>query len=73
MEIIRRKTRQVMVGDVAVGGDASISIQSMTTTKTWNIKETLKEIHALEEAGCQIIRVTVPDEASAEALVKLKA
>ncbi len=73
MEINRRKTRQVMVGDVAVGGDASISIQSMTTTKTWNVKETLKEIHALEEAGCQIIRVTVPDEASAEALVKLKA
>ncbi|MCH8273152.1 MAG: flavodoxin-dependent (E)-4-hydroxy-3-methylbut-2-enyl-diphosphate synthase, partial [Candidatus Marinimicrobia bacterium] len=73
MEIQRRKTRRVMVGDVAVGGDAPVSIQSMTTTKTWNVKETLKEIHDLEEAGCQIIRVTVPDEASASALKKIKA
>ena len=73
LEIKRRKTRQVMVGDVPVGGDAPVSIQSMTTTKTWNLKETLKEIHALEEAGCQIIRVTVPDEASASALPKIKA
>ena len=73
MEINRRKTRQVMVGDVAVGGDAPVSIQSMTTTKTWNIKDTLKEIHDLENAGCQIIRVTVPDEASASALKKIKA
>lgn len=62
-----------MVGDVAVGGDAPVSIQSMTTTKTWNIKDTLKEIHDLENAGCQIIRVTVPDEASASALKKIKA
>lgn len=73
MEIQRRKTRRVMVGDVAVGGDAPVSIQSMTTTKTWNIKDTLKEIHDLEDAGCQIIRVTVPDEASASALKKIKA
>ena len=73
MEINRRKTRQVMVGDVAVGGDAPVSVQSMTTTKTWNIKDTLNEIHDLENAGCQIIRVTVPDEASASALKKIKA
>ena len=53
---------------MAVGGGAPVSVQSMTTTKTDDIQATLKEIERLEEAGCQIIRVTVPDEASAMAL-----
>jgi len=70
--IKRRETRQVMVGDVAVGGGAPVSVQSMTTTKTDDIQATLKEIERLEEAGCQIIRVTVPDEASAMALPEYK-
>ena len=73
MEPNRRKmTKQVMVGDVPVGGGAPISIQSMTTTKTWDVEASLAEIHRLEEAGCQIIRVTVPDEASAKALPDIK-
>lgn len=70
--IERRETRQVMVGDVPVGGGAPISVQSMTTTKTDDVDATLKEIERLEEAGCQIIRVTVPDEASAKALPEYK-
>ncbi|MFL3051297.1 MAG: flavodoxin-dependent (E)-4-hydroxy-3-methylbut-2-enyl-diphosphate synthase, partial [Candidatus Neomarinimicrobiota bacterium] len=70
--IDRRKTRQVMVGDLPVGGDAPISVQSMTTTKTDDVEATIKEIDRLEEAGCQIIRLTVPDEASARALPKYK-
>ncbi|MDP6966999.1 MAG: flavodoxin-dependent (E)-4-hydroxy-3-methylbut-2-enyl-diphosphate synthase [Candidatus Marinimicrobia bacterium] len=65
-------TRQVMVGDIAVGGGAPVSIQSMTTTKTHDVAATLKEIHRLEEAGCQIIRVTVPDEKAAKALPEIK-
>ena len=61
-----------MVGDIAVGGGAPVSIQSMTTTKTHDVAATLKEIHRLEEAGCQIIRVTVPDEKAAKALPEIK-
>lgn len=61
-----------MVGNVPIGGDAPISVQSMTTAKTHDVTATLKEIDRLEEAGCQIIRVTVPDERAAKALSEIK-
>jgi (E)-4-hydroxy-3-methylbut-2-enyl-diphosphate synthase len=73
MYITRRKTRQIRVGKVKIGGDAPISVQSMTTTDTRNIPATLEQIHQLEAAGCEIIRVAVPDMESAEALPKIKA
>ena len=66
--IIRRKTRKVQVGDIFIGGDAPISVQSMTVNKTYDIEKTLKEMDSLIEAGCQVIRVTVPDEKSAKAI-----
>lgn len=69
----RRKTRPVKVGKVTIGGDAPVSVQSMTTTKTTDIYSTLQQIRNLEVAGCDIVRVTVPDEASAEALPEIKA
>jgi (E)-4-hydroxy-3-methylbut-2-enyl-diphosphate synthase len=69
----RRKTRPVRVGSVTVGGDAPVSVQSMTTTKTADVYPTLQQIRNLEVAGCDIVRVTVPDEASAEALPDIKA
>ncbi|MGH7566205.1 MAG: flavodoxin-dependent (E)-4-hydroxy-3-methylbut-2-enyl-diphosphate synthase [Gemmatimonadota bacterium] len=69
----RRKTRPVRVGKVTIGGDAPVSVQSMTTTKTTDIYPTLQQIRNLEVAGCDIVRVTVPDEASAEALPEIKA
>jgi len=69
----RRKTRSVKVGKVTIGGDAPVSVQSMTTTKTTDIYPTLQQIRNLEIAGCDIVRVTVPDEASAEALPEIKA
>jgi (E)-4-hydroxy-3-methylbut-2-enyl-diphosphate synthase len=69
----RRKTRPVRVGKVTVGGDAPVSVQSMTTTKTTDVYATLQQIRNLEVAGCDIVRVTVPDEASAEALPEIKA
>jgi (E)-4-hydroxy-3-methylbut-2-enyl-diphosphate synthase len=69
----RRKTRPIRVGSVTVGGDAPISVQSMTTTKTADVYPTLQQIRNLEIAGCDIVRVTVPDEASAEALPEIKA
>jgi (E)-4-hydroxy-3-methylbut-2-enyl-diphosphate synthase len=64
----RRKTRQVMVGNVPVGGDAPISVQSMTTTVTADINATLQQIAELTAAGCQIVRVAVPSADDAEAL-----
>ena len=68
----RRKSRQIKVGDVLVGGDAEISIQSMTNTKTTDVKGTLAQIKQLEDAGADIIRVSVPDKDSADAFAKIK-
>ena len=64
----RRKTKKVKVGNIYVGGDAPIIVQSMTNTDTSDIKTTLKQIHALEEVGCEIIRVSVLNEKQANSL-----
>ncbi|GAB6170119.1 flavodoxin-dependent (E)-4-hydroxy-3-methylbut-2-enyl-diphosphate synthase [Clostridium carnis] len=64
----RKKTRKVKVGTCYVGGDASISIQSMTNTDTRDVESTLKQIEVLYKAGCEIIRCAVPDMNAAEAL-----
>ncbi|HWG94292.1 MAG TPA: flavodoxin-dependent (E)-4-hydroxy-3-methylbut-2-enyl-diphosphate synthase, partial [Mycobacteriales bacterium] len=64
----RRKTRQLDVGGVLVGGDAPVSVQSMTTTKTADVNATLQQIAELTAAGCQIVRVAVPDTDDVEAL-----
>ena len=61
-------TKKLMVGKVAVGGGAPVSIQSMCNTKTDDVAATVAQIHALEDAGCEIIRVAVPDEAAAMAV-----
>jgi (E)-4-hydroxy-3-methylbut-2-enyl-diphosphate synthase len=68
----RRKTRAVQVGKVQIGGGAPVTVQSMTTTKTADVWGTLNQIRNLEVAGCDIVRVTVPDEASAEALPQIR-
>lgn len=67
-DIYRRKSRQVMVGAVPVGGDAPISVQSMTNTLTPDVKATVEQIQACEAAGADIMRVSCPDEASTAAL-----
>ena len=64
----RKKTRQIHVGNVAVGGGAPISVQSMTTTKTHDIGATLQQIAELTSAGCDIVRVACPTDKDAEAL-----
>ncbi|GAE71516.1 1-hydroxy-2-methyl-2-(E)-butenyl 4-diphosphate synthase [Cutibacterium acnes JCM 18916] len=64
----RRKTHQIKVGDVLVGGDAPISVQSMTTTKTHDVGATLQQIAALTAAGCDIVRVACPTDKDAEVL-----
>ena len=66
-------TKRLYVGKVAVGGGAAVSIQSMCNTKTDDVSATVAQIHALEAAGCEIIRVAVPDIAAAEAVDKIKA
>ncbi len=67
--IIKRKiTKKINVGNVFVGGDSKISVQSMTNTLTTNIKETINQIHSLENAGADIVRVSCPDEESTKAL-----
>lgn len=64
----RKRTRQIQVGGVAVGGDAPISVQSMTTTKTHDIGSTLQQIAELTAAGCDIVRVACPTDKDASAL-----
>ncbi|UTH49293.1 flavodoxin-dependent (E)-4-hydroxy-3-methylbut-2-enyl-diphosphate synthase [Loktanella salsilacus] len=66
--IERRKSRQIMVGNVPVGGGAPITVQTMTNTLTTDVKGTIAQIQAAVDAGCDIVRVSVPDEASAKAL-----
>lgn len=70
-QIARRKSRQIYVGKVAVGGDAPISVQSMTNTLTTDIKATVEQVQALEKAGADIVRVSCPDEASTKALQEI--
>jgi (E)-4-hydroxy-3-methylbut-2-enyl-diphosphate synthase len=67
----RDKTRRVMVGKVPIGGGAPISVQSMTTTKTTDAVKTLDEIKRLEDAGCDIVRVSVPNRPSVDGLEKI--
>jgi (E)-4-hydroxy-3-methylbut-2-enyl-diphosphate synthase len=68
---MRRKTRQIRVGSVPVGGDAPVSVQSMTNTNTADVNATVAQIHKLEQAGCDIIRSAVPDQAAVEALPQI--
>src|ERR1700710_2644024 len=64
----RRRSRQIRVGSVAVGGDAPVSVQSMCTTLTADVNATLQQIAELTAAGCQIVRVAVPSQDDADAL-----
>lgn len=71
--IQRRRSRQIMVGSVAVGGDAPISVQSMTNTDTHDVAATLAQIQAIADAGADLVRVSVPDMAAAEAFGQIRA
>jgi (E)-4-hydroxy-3-methylbut-2-enyl-diphosphate synthase len=67
----RRKTRQIVVGEVAIGGDAPVSVQSMTTTKTADVEGTLVQIYALAGAGADIVRCTCNEREAAEGLAQI--
>ncbi|NCU71322.1 MAG: 4-hydroxy-3-methylbut-2-en-1-yl diphosphate synthase, partial [Candidatus Fonsibacter lacus] len=70
-EILRRKTKKIKVGNVYVGGDAPISVQSMTNTLTTDAKATILQINQIAEAGADIVRVSCPDEESTKALKEI--
>ena len=72
LQVARRKTRQVKVGDVAIGGDARISVQSMTKTDTGDVEATLSQISRLKDVGCDIVRCAVPDMESAKAFCEIR-
>ena len=69
--IKRRKTKTIKVGNVSIGGDSPITVQSMTNTLTTDIKSTIRQIHQLEEAGADIVRVSCPDENSTSSLKEI--
>ncbi len=71
MSITRRPTRRIMVGDVPVGGDAPVSVQSMTTTKTADVDATLAQVYALKGAGADIVRITCNDAEAAQGLAEI--
>lgn len=70
--IKRRKSRQIFVGDVAIGGDAPISVQSMTNTDTCDVGATLNQIQSIADAGADLVRVSVPTMEAAEAFKEIK-
>ena len=70
--LVRRKTKQIKVGDVVIGGGAPIVIQSMTKTDTRNGQATLRQIRRLEKAGCEIVRLAIPDEEAAAAFGEMR-
>ena len=73
MRITRKKTRQIQVGSVKIGGGAPITVQSMTVPHPSDVQGTVEQIHQMEEVGCELVRVAVPDQDAVEALPKIKA
>ena len=70
--MLRKQTKQLQIGSVKIGGGAPITVQSMTNTKTQDAKATIEQIKRLEEAGCDLVRVAVPDMEAAEAIREIK-
>lgn len=68
----RRRTRPIFIGEVQIGGGAPIVIQSMTKTDTRNVKKTINQIYRLQKAGCEVVRLAIPDEEAAQALKIIK-
>jgi len=70
-EVKRRPTKEVRVGKVRIGGENPVRVQSMTNTSTTDVEATLRQVHALYEAGCEIVRVAVPDEGAVQAFAQI--
>jgi (E)-4-hydroxy-3-methylbut-2-enyl-diphosphate synthase len=72
LNIVRRPTRPIKVGNLTIGGNAPIAVQTMAKTKTDDTKATIEQIHAIQQAGADLVRVAVPDEASARSLREIR-
>ncbi len=70
--LTRENTRQIRVGGLALGGGAPVTVQSMCNTKTWDVDATVQQIKELRAAGCEIVRLAIPDERAAKAIDKIK-
>lgn len=70
--ISRKKTRQVNVRDVVIGGNSPVSVQSMTNTKTHDVQATVAQIKSLEDAGCELVRIALPGDKDLEAIPQIK-
>ena len=70
--LVRRRTRTVLVGDLSIGGDAPVSVQTMTKTDTRDVARTVRQIKVLEAAGCDLVRLAIPDALAAEALGRIR-
>ena len=68
----REQTREITVRGLKIGGQAQVTVQSMCNTKTWDVEATLKQIRAFQAAGCDIVRLAIPDVRSAEALSAIR-
>jgi (E)-4-hydroxy-3-methylbut-2-enyl-diphosphate synthase len=65
---VRRVSKQIQIGDVKIGGDAPVVVQSMCSTDTSNVEATVRQVHELVELGCEVVRIAVPDKEAADAL-----
>lgn len=72
MDLKRENTKKIKVGSIYIGGDAPVSVQSMCNTKTWDVEATVAQIEELRTAGCDIVRIAVPDMKSAEAVSAIR-
>ena len=68
----REETRQIRVGGLPIGGGAPVPVQSMCNTKTWDVEATVEQIKAFRAAGCDIVRLAIPDRRSADAIPGIK-
>ena len=68
----RKNTRKIKVGGLEIGGGAAVTVQSMCNTKTWDVEATVAQIKRLRAAGCEIVRLAVPDQRSAQAISAIK-
>ena len=68
----RKSTKKINVGGIEIGGGSAVTVQSMCNTKTWDVEATVAQIKRLQAAGCEIVRLAVPDQRAAEAISQIK-
>ena len=72
LSVERKKTRKIHVGDIPIGGNSPVAVQSMTNTDTRDVSATVNQIERLSDAGCEIVRLAIPDEEAVDAFGEIK-